>query len=47
MAPWAPAAGFPTPAGDLLPRLVELFADFDIYQSWTDRQIPVVILQPR
>ncbi len=27
--------------------LVELFADFDNYQSWTDREIPVVILQPR
>lgn len=31
----------------LWPKLVELYADFDSYQSWTDRQIPVVILQPR
>lgn len=31
----------------LWPRLVELYADFDIYQSWTDREIPVVVLQPR
>jgi deazaflavin-dependent oxidoreductase (nitroreductase family) len=31
----------------LWPRLVELYADFDTYQSWTDREIPVVILQPR
>jgi deazaflavin-dependent oxidoreductase (nitroreductase family) len=29
------------------PRLVELYADFDAYQSWTDREIPVVILEPR
>ncbi|MGB6207449.1 nitroreductase family deazaflavin-dependent oxidoreductase [Mycobacterium sp.] len=31
----------------LWPRLVELYADFDTYQSWTEREIPVVILQPR
>jgi F420H(2)-dependent quinone reductase len=31
----------------LWPRLVEAYADFDTYQSWTDREIPVVILQPR
>ena len=31
----------------LWPRLVELYADFDNYQSWTDREIPVVILSPR
>lgn len=30
----------------LWPRLVDLYADFDNYQSWTDREIPVVILQP-
>ena len=30
----------------LWPRLVELYADFDDYQSWTDRVIPVVILEP-
>ncbi|TFV55223.1 nitroreductase family deazaflavin-dependent oxidoreductase [Mycobacterium sp. PS03-16] len=31
----------------LWPKLVELYADFDTYQSWTDREIPVLILQPR
>ena len=29
------------------PRLVELYADFDSYQSWTDREIPVVVLERR
>ena len=28
------------------PRLVELYADFESYQSWTDREIPVVICEP-
>ncbi|MEU4413362.1 nitroreductase family deazaflavin-dependent oxidoreductase [Nocardia salmonicida] len=28
----------------LWPRLTELYADFDAYQSWTEREIPVVIL---
>ncbi len=31
----------------LWPRLVELYADFDSYAQWTDREIPVVILEPR
>ncbi len=31
----------------LWPRLVELYADFESYQSWTEREIPVVILEPR
>ena len=31
----------------LWPKLVEAYADFDSYQSWTDREIPVMILQPR
>lgn len=31
----------------LWPRLVELYADYASYQRWTDRDIPVVILQPR
>ncbi|RNL80116.1 nitroreductase family deazaflavin-dependent oxidoreductase [Nocardioides marmorisolisilvae] len=31
----------------LWPRLVDLYADFDNYQAWTEREIPVVILQPR
>ena len=31
----------------LWPKLVEVYADFDNYQSWTDREIPVVVLKPR
>ncbi|WP_263253519.1 nitroreductase family deazaflavin-dependent oxidoreductase [Saccharopolyspora rosea] len=31
----------------LWPLLVATYADFDTYQSWTEREIPVVILQPR
>lgn len=32
---------------ELWPRLVDMYADYDTYQSWTDREIPVVILEPR
>ncbi len=31
----------------LWPRLVDTYADFDSYQSWTDREIPVIVLEPR
>ena len=31
----------------LWPKLVEAYADFDAYKSWTDRDIPVIILKPR
>jgi deazaflavin-dependent oxidoreductase (nitroreductase family) len=31
----------------LWPQLVALYADYDSYQSWTDREIPVVVLEPR
>lgn len=31
----------------LWPRLVALYADFASYQSWTEREIPVVVLEPR
>ena len=31
----------------LWPRLVELYADFETYQTVTDREIPVVVLSPR
>jgi deazaflavin-dependent oxidoreductase (nitroreductase family) len=31
----------------LWPALVDRYADFDTYQSWTDREIPVVVLTPR
>lgn len=30
----------------LWPRLVEVYADFDTYESWTERDIPVVICEP-
>lgn len=31
----------------LWPRLVELYADFEKYANWADREIPVVVLEPR
>ena len=31
----------------LWPRLVDIYADFDNYQAWTDREIPVDGLEPR
>lgn len=31
----------------LWPMLVDLYADFAKYEGWTDRKIPVVILEPR
>ena len=31
----------------LWPRLVDLYADFESHQAWTDREIPVVVLEPR
>jgi deazaflavin-dependent oxidoreductase (nitroreductase family) len=30
----------------LWPKLTGIYADFDSYQSWTDREIPVVICEP-
>ena len=30
----------------LWPKLVELYADYESYQSWTEREIPVVICEP-
>ena len=36
----------PDERAELWPRLVDLYADFDSYQSWTEREIPVVILDP-
>jgi deazaflavin-dependent oxidoreductase (nitroreductase family) len=30
----------------LWPKLVDLYADFASYQTWTDREIPVVICEP-
>jgi F420H(2)-dependent quinone reductase len=37
----------PSERAALWPRLVELYADFENYQAWTEREIPVVILSPR
>ncbi|MET3962207.1 deazaflavin-dependent oxidoreductase (nitroreductase family) [Marmoricola sp. OAE513] len=31
----------------LWPKLVDLYPDYDSYQSWTERVIPVVVLEPR
>ena len=31
----------------LWPKLVALYPDYDSYQSWTERTIPVVVLEPR
>jgi F420H(2)-dependent quinone reductase len=28
------------------PRLVEMYPTYDDYQSWTDRQIPLVVCEP-
>lgn len=36
----------PTERARLWPRMVALYADYANYQSWTDREIPVVILSP-
>ena len=37
----------PAEKATLWPRLVDLYADFAKYEAWTDRDIPVVVLQPR
>ena len=37
----------PSEKAELWPRLVDMYADYDKYQSWTDREIPVVVLEPR
>jgi F420H(2)-dependent quinone reductase len=36
----------PEERAELWPRLLEVYADFDDYQSWTEREIPVVICDP-
>ena len=35
----------PVERAALWPGLVELYGDYDAYQSWTDREIPVVVLE--
>lgn len=37
----------PAERAALWPRLVDLYADFAKYDHWTDREIPVVVLEPR
>jgi deazaflavin-dependent oxidoreductase (nitroreductase family) len=37
----------PDERAELWPHLTELYADFDTYQAWTDREIPVIVLEPR
>ena len=37
----------PAERSALWPRLVDLYADFAKYQRWTEREIPVVVLEPR
>ena len=36
----------PAERAELWPRMVAMYADFDNYQAWTDREIPVVICEP-
>jgi deazaflavin-dependent oxidoreductase (nitroreductase family) len=40
-------AAEPAERAELWPRLVELYADFEKYARWTDREIPVVVLERR
>ena len=37
----------PAERAELWPRLLDLYADFATYQAWTEREIPVVVLEPR
>ena len=37
----------PQERAELWPRLVALYADFEKYARWTDREIPVVVLEQR
>lgn len=37
----------PAEKAELWPRLLETYADFETYQTWTDREIPVIVLSPR
>jgi deazaflavin-dependent oxidoreductase (nitroreductase family) len=36
----------PAERAQLWPRLVDLYADYDSYQRWTGRTIPVVVCDP-
>lgn len=37
----------PQERAELWPRLVALYPDYESYQSWCPREIPVVVLEPR
>jgi len=37
----------PAERASLWPRLVDLYADYDTYQAITEREIPLVVLEPR
>jgi deazaflavin-dependent oxidoreductase (nitroreductase family) len=37
----------PEERAELWPKLLDLYADFATYDAWTEREIPVVVLQPR
>ena len=45
---WAVTARVADPdeRAELWPKLVELYSDYDTYQAWTERIIPVVVLDP-
>ncbi|KRC64487.1 nitroreductase [Aeromicrobium sp. Root236] len=37
----------PEERAELWPKLLDLYADFAKYATWADREIPVVVLEPR
>jgi deazaflavin-dependent oxidoreductase (nitroreductase family) len=43
---WLARAAKPEERARLWPQLVEMYEDFASYQTWTDREIPVVICEP-
>jgi F420H(2)-dependent quinone reductase len=32
--------------GEYWPQLVEMYPSYEDYQSWTDRQIPIIVCEP-
>ena len=46
-AEYTAATANDTEREQLWPRLTQLYSDFDTYQAWTNRTIPVVICTPR
>jgi hypothetical protein len=41
-----PHVANPDEKAELWPQLVALYSDYATYQSYTDRDIPVVVLEP-